>query len=341
MSKPVPNPTRLSRLPETEDTLGVGRMFRNARELPDEELPTLWWQLLTSQRLRAIRSRLFLRVALVVGLAFCMGGVVGAGVWPFWPRKKPVVVSPAAARSARSWESAACDLCASQACALRARPRRDQACHRARCRPAQACAHIGKTSGFCPRRHPERAHPAARAQRRTRSGASARTISHRRRAGAAGPGTEDVARRPRCPDRVGLACPACGTIPCWRADLRGNHAAHRGSARPRAPGRGAIALGPGSTRVAAQPGRATRRAWGAARCQRTLARSEAGLRPYLAGLSAFPLSPPRPATSRNVRCGGAPPRAADSATRMAPVPTSTCTCDISPAGDLPAQPPRS
>ena len=42
MSKPAPNPTRLSRLPETEDSLGVGRMFRNARELPAEELPTLW-----------------------------------------------------------------------------------------------------------------------------------------------------------------------------------------------------------------------------------------------------------------------------------------------------------
>ena len=173
MSKPVPNPTRLSRLPETEDTLGVGRMFRNARELPDEELPTLWWQLLTSQRLRAIRSRLFLRVALVVGLAFCMGGVVGAGVWPFWPRKKPVVVSPAAARSARFGKARPVTSAPATPALSEPRPRRDQARHRARCRPAQACAHIGKTSGFCPRRHPERAHPAARAQRRTRSGASA------------------------------------------------------------------------------------------------------------------------------------------------------------------------
>ena len=104
MSKPTANPTRLSRLPETEDALGVGHMFRNARELPDEELPRLWWQLRTSQRLRAIRSRLFLRVALVVGLAFCTGGVVGAGGWPFWPRKKPVAVSPTptAAPTARS-----------------------------------------------------------------------------------------------------------------------------------------------------------------------------------------------------------------------------------------------
>jgi len=92
MSKPVANPPRLSCLPETEDSLGVGRMFRNGRELPDEELPTLRWRLRTSQRLRAIRPRLYLRVALVVGIAFCMGGVVGAVVVPFWGRKAPVVV---------------------------------------------------------------------------------------------------------------------------------------------------------------------------------------------------------------------------------------------------------
>lgn len=94
MSEPAANPTRLFRLPEGEDSLGVGRMFRNARELPDEELPTLRWQLRTSQRLRDMRPRLFLRVALTVGLAFCMGGLVGAGVWPFWPRKEPAVVKP-------------------------------------------------------------------------------------------------------------------------------------------------------------------------------------------------------------------------------------------------------
>jgi hypothetical protein len=106
MTKPVANPTRLSRLPENEDSLGVGRMFRHGRELPDEELPRLRWRLRTSQQLRAIRPRLFLKVALTVGFAFCMGGVVGAGVWPFWPWKKrePVVVAsptPAAAPSAR------------------------------------------------------------------------------------------------------------------------------------------------------------------------------------------------------------------------------------------------
>lgn len=98
MSKPAANPTRLSSLPETEDSLGVGRLFRNARELPDEKLLTLRWRLRTSQRLRAIRPRLFLRVALVVGVVFFMGGVVGAVLSPFLARRKAVVVvSPAPA----------------------------------------------------------------------------------------------------------------------------------------------------------------------------------------------------------------------------------------------------
>jgi hypothetical protein len=104
MSKPIPNPTRLSRLPASEDTLGVGRLFRNGRELPDEELPRLRWRLRTSQQLRAIRPRLFLKVAIPVGVAFFIGGVVGAGVWPYWPKKESVVVAsgaPAAAPGAR------------------------------------------------------------------------------------------------------------------------------------------------------------------------------------------------------------------------------------------------
>jgi hypothetical protein len=99
MRKPVANPTRLSCLPETEDSLGVGRMFRNARELPqeDEELPRLRWRLRTSQQLRAIRPRLILRVALVLGVVFCLGGVVGAVVPAFWASKEPVVVRPSPA----------------------------------------------------------------------------------------------------------------------------------------------------------------------------------------------------------------------------------------------------
>lgn len=95
MSKPVENPTRLGRLPASEDSLGIGRMFRNARELPDEDLPTLRWQLRTSQRMRVIRPRLFLKLSLAIGVAFCVGGVVGASIWPFWPKKDPAVVTPA------------------------------------------------------------------------------------------------------------------------------------------------------------------------------------------------------------------------------------------------------
>lgn len=95
MSKPVENPTRLGRLPASEDSLGIGRMFRNARELPDEDLPTLRWQLRTSQRMRVIRPRIFLKLSLAIGAAFCVGGVVGATVWPFWPKKEPAKVTPA------------------------------------------------------------------------------------------------------------------------------------------------------------------------------------------------------------------------------------------------------
>jgi hypothetical protein len=95
VTKPKANPTRLSRLPESEDPLGVGRLFRSGRQLPDEELPRLRWRLRTSQRLRAMRPRLFLKVALVFGFAFCSGGVVGAAVWSFWPREaRDAVDSP-------------------------------------------------------------------------------------------------------------------------------------------------------------------------------------------------------------------------------------------------------
>lgn len=96
MSKPAANPARFSYLPEAEDALGVGRMFRSARELPqeEEELPSLRWRLRTSQQLRAMRPRLFLKVALVLAVVFCLGGVVGAVVPVFWDKKEPAVVSP-------------------------------------------------------------------------------------------------------------------------------------------------------------------------------------------------------------------------------------------------------
>jgi hypothetical protein len=94
MTKPVANPTRLSRLPEADDALGVGRMFRAAGALGDEDLPGLRWRLRTSLRLRTQRPRLILRAALVVGVVFCTGGLVGAVVTPFLARKEPVVVTP-------------------------------------------------------------------------------------------------------------------------------------------------------------------------------------------------------------------------------------------------------
>jgi hypothetical protein len=94
MTGPSPNPTRLSRLPETEDVLGVGAMFRSARELPNEELPRLRWRLRTSRRLHdVVRPRLLLRSALVLGFVFLLGGVVGAVVAPWRARPKPAAVT--------------------------------------------------------------------------------------------------------------------------------------------------------------------------------------------------------------------------------------------------------
>ena len=104
MTTPPDNPPRLSSLPASEDSLGVGRMFRGASELPDEEVPRLRWRLRTSQRLRVMRPRLVARVALVVGMAFCTGGVVGAVVSPLLARRKSAIVvapTPAIAPTAR------------------------------------------------------------------------------------------------------------------------------------------------------------------------------------------------------------------------------------------------
>jgi hypothetical protein len=91
MSQPVANPTRLSRLSDGE-AHGAGRMFRDARELPDEDLPKLMWRIRASQRRRAMRPRLILRAVLVVGGVFCLGGFVGA----YWGRRQSVMVAPPA-----------------------------------------------------------------------------------------------------------------------------------------------------------------------------------------------------------------------------------------------------
>jgi hypothetical protein len=109
MSGPAENPRRLSALAASDDRLGLGAMFRSARDLPDEDLPTLHWRLRTSQRLRATRPALVLRVVLVVGVVFCTGGVVGAAIWKFWvgpavhevPSPAPAAAPPSRPRRAR------------------------------------------------------------------------------------------------------------------------------------------------------------------------------------------------------------------------------------------------
>ncbi len=96
MSSPRANPTRLSFLPEGEAPHEVRRMFREARELPDEDLPKLMWRIRASQRRRATLPRRVLRLVLVVGGVFCMGGFVGA----YWGRRQSTIVAPPPAPAA-------------------------------------------------------------------------------------------------------------------------------------------------------------------------------------------------------------------------------------------------
>jgi hypothetical protein len=92
MSGPIANPPRLSRLPDGESLHPAARLFRDARELPEEDLPKLMWRIRASQRRRALRPRLILRLVLVVGGVFCMGGFVGA----YWERRQSAHVTPPA-----------------------------------------------------------------------------------------------------------------------------------------------------------------------------------------------------------------------------------------------------
>jgi hypothetical protein len=99
MNQPIANPTRLSHLPETEDPQDVAGLFRNALDLPDEALPRLRWRIRTSLRRRATRPSHLLRLALVVGLVFCLGGVVGAVVVAaHWRQKQPAASPPPPAK---------------------------------------------------------------------------------------------------------------------------------------------------------------------------------------------------------------------------------------------------
>lgn len=95
MSGPIANPPRLSRSSDGESP--ATRLFRDARELPEEDLPKLMWRIRASQRRRAQRPGLILRVVLVVGGVFCMGGFVGA----YWERRQSApVTAPSPTRSA-------------------------------------------------------------------------------------------------------------------------------------------------------------------------------------------------------------------------------------------------
>lgn len=85
-----PHPPRLSHVPDGEAPSPVARMFRAAHELPDEDLPKLMWRIRASQRRRAQRPRLVLRMVVVVGGVFCMGGLVGA----YWGRRQSVPPAP-------------------------------------------------------------------------------------------------------------------------------------------------------------------------------------------------------------------------------------------------------
>jgi hypothetical protein len=93
MTKPQANPPRLSSV----DLQGMGQLFRAAAELPDEDLPKLRWRLRTSLRRRATRPARLLRLTLVVGAVFCLGGVVGAVVAPHWLKQEPSMAPPASA----------------------------------------------------------------------------------------------------------------------------------------------------------------------------------------------------------------------------------------------------
>ena len=254
MTNPPDNPPRLSSLPDSEDSLGVGRMFREASELPDEEVPRLRWRLRTSQRLRVMRPRLVARVALVVGMAFCTGGVVGAVVSPLLARRKSAVVvapTPAIAPTAATPEGAngerfaeprrACrtQSPASSAPAVRRRgtevsSRRGPAGRRAR-ETSEWGDHRRHDRDRTARRRAAARRAAAR-RAAARRFAACRVVAHRRRAGAAGASDQDVARRTRCWDRAGLARAIRGPIPRRSLRLRGNGAAHRGPARPRETG---------------------------------------------------------------------------------------------------------
>jgi hypothetical protein len=87
MTKSTPDSRRLSELRPHEDPHHLADLFRSAKAAPEEDLPRLRWRLRASLRHRATRPRRFLRVALIAGVVFLTGGMVGAVVAPYWEHK--------------------------------------------------------------------------------------------------------------------------------------------------------------------------------------------------------------------------------------------------------------
>ena len=354
MNEPTANPPRLSSLPESEDSLGVGRMFRGARELPDEELPRLRWRLRTSHRLRAMRPRLVLRVALVVGVAFCTGGVVGAVVSPLLGPKevKAVVVAPTPAssrrhdigrreRRARHQARRTCRIPIpdESAPAVRASERRspDGPQPGRRDRETSERGDIAVTTGSTPSSAAHRATARRATARRFAAvvsspiaveqallGQAIRTLrdGHDARDGArlaravrgSVPPTGPSPPRPRC----------CASRPCW----------------PSGDGHEALAL-LDTVSLASLPNRTSNRSCGANCARHTGAgakRSRTSTR-CSAGARCRPRAP-RPGVSKSGPCGDARPPAAGSATKRARAPISSSTCETSPPASSPALRPR-
>jgi len=89
MTSAKPNPPRLARLAPKDDPGDVAGLFQSAQAAPIEDLPRLRWRIRTTLHHKATRPRRLLRIALVTGMIFLMGGVVGAVVRPFWERRAP------------------------------------------------------------------------------------------------------------------------------------------------------------------------------------------------------------------------------------------------------------
>jgi hypothetical protein len=76
-------PTRLVELPPKDSLHPLGELFRSATQAPEETTPLIKWRVRSTLRDKSKWPRRALRVALVGGLLFVTGGVVGAVARPF------------------------------------------------------------------------------------------------------------------------------------------------------------------------------------------------------------------------------------------------------------------